>query len=409
MKSVLMIDGSPLFMEYIKEKLTAEQLTVETASGKRDAYTKMISGLPDLILINVENEISDYSEFFENKFNDPNCRKISIIMTGPKVDHAKTAQLLQYGVVKYFARPIKFDLFFEAVSKILNQHISIDPTPCTCEVHSKGSCIFIELSKGLNREKIHLLKYKISDILDAAEIEDPKIVIMFSNIRPTYIDGINLELLFDTVLSDSRIKAIDTYALTTNQFIKDLITGHPEYNSINQTGNLIDISTAIADTGRDQLEYAIMDNILTASEVDFNSSVDTRFSSDLPSSSLDGSTMSVAIVDDDHVIRKQLNNAFSAISAKVTLFAEGKHFLNSLEKNNFDIVILDIVMPGLTGFDVLNQLKNMGYTTPIIIYSQSTQREIVIQSLSLGAKSYLVKPQKPEVIVQKALSILNSK
>ncbi len=409
MKSVLMIDGSPLFMEYIKEKLTAEQLTVETASGKRDAYTKMISGLPDLILINVENEISDYSEFFENKFNDPNCRKISIIMTGPKVDHAKTAQLLQYGVVKYFARPIKFDLFFEAVSKILNQQISIDPTPCTCEVHSKGSCIFIELSKGLNREKIHLLKYKISDILDAAEIEDPKIVIMFSNIRPTYIDGINLELLFDTVLSDSRIKAIDTYALTTNQFIKDLITGHPEYNSINQTGNLIDISTAIADTGRDQLEYAIMDNILTASEVDFNSSVDTRFSSDLPSSSLDGSTMSVAIVDDDHVIRKQLNNAFSAISAKVTLFAEGKHFLNSLEKNNFDIVILDIVMPGLTGFDVLNQLKNMGYTTPIIIYSQSTQREIVIQSLSLGAKSYLVKPQKPEVIVQKAISILNSK
>ena len=62
----------------------------------------------------------------------------------------------------------------------------------------------------------------------------------------------------------------------------------------------------------------------------------------------------------------------------------------------------------LSGFDILKNLQERKYTTPIIVYSQATQREAVVQALTLGAKSYLVKPQKPEAIIQKAVEVLHS-
>jgi len=60
----------------------------------------------------------------------------------------------------------------------------------------------------------------------------------------------------------------------------------------------------------------------------------------------------------------------------------------------------------LSGFDILAKLQRQGLRTPILVYSQASSREAVIQALSLGAKSYLAKPQKPAVIIQKALDVL---
>lgn len=402
-----MIDGSPLFLEYIRDKLTSEQLNVDTATGRRDAYTKMITGLPDLVLINVEDDVSDYNEFFENKANDPNCRKIPIIICGPKIERARATGLLQFGVVKYFSKPVKFDIFFEAVSKVLNHLVSVDPTTCICEVHTNNNIIFIEMSQGLNREKIFLLKYKIADILDANQIKNPKVLIMLTNMNLTYVDGINIELLFDTVLADSRIKASEVYILSSNHFVKNLIEGHSEYSSLRAIDNLVEFSSNLIDSGPADLQDAIADKILFSSTEDSESSVDTRFLKDIKDSSKDDSVISVAIIDDDAAIRNQLNEAFSKLTVSTSLFQDGQSFLDALDKENFDIAILDIFMPGLSGFDVLNQLKARGSTIPIIIYSQSTQREMVVQSLTLGAKSYVVKPQKPEVIIQKAMSLLN--
>ena len=66
-------------------------------------------------------------------------------------------------------------------------------------------------------------------------------------------------------------------------------------------------------------------------------------------------------------------------------------------------------MPGISGFEILSKLKTSPDAPPIIVYSQATQREVVIQALSLGASSYLVKPQKPDVIISKAIEVLHAK
>ena len=70
---------------------------------------------------------------------------------------------------------------------------------------------------------------------------------------------------------------------------------------------------------------------------------------------------------------------------------------------------LDVLLSDQTGLSLLQRLHGMPHTPPIVIYSQSLQKDIVVKVLSAGASSYLVKPQKPNVLIQKCLSILKIK
>ena len=58
MKQVLLIDASPIFMEFLKDKLLSEKIKVETAAGNRDAFQKMVNLMPDLVIVDVESDIT---------------------------------------------------------------------------------------------------------------------------------------------------------------------------------------------------------------------------------------------------------------------------------------------------------------------------------------------------------------
>jgi len=414
MKQVLLIDASPMFREFLKEKLNAEKVAVETTNGKRDAFTKMISILPDLVIIDVSDSMEDLIDFLESKYADPNARPIPIIISGPIIARDKVATLTQFGVVKYFTKPIKFDVFFEAIGKVLKASFSIDVTPCVLEIHINGNIIFIEIAQGMNREKLALLKYKLPELIDSNHINNPKVILMMTDLQLSFVDGANLELLFDNIIADTRIQKKNVKVLSLDSFTHDLIDGHPEYSGIEVTNNLNQVLNSLVESGpTTNLHDLVTDKILSPDEKAEQGSVEMRFVSDSgiisDEESGDGNILSIAIVDDDAVVRKILQHAFTTISANSTLFDSGPEFLQAINKQQFDLVILDIYMSGINGFDILKNLQERQFSTPIIVYSQATQREAVVQALTLGAKSYLVKPQKPEVIIQKAVEVLHSK
>ncbi|MFA6936803.1 MAG: response regulator [Treponema sp.] len=413
MKQVLIIDASPMFREFLKEKLTAEKVSVEIANGKRDAFTKLISTLPDLVIIDVEESMEDLIDFLESKHADPNARTIPIIISGPIIAREKVATLAQFGVLKYFTKPIKFDIFFESIGKILRAAFTIDVTPCVLEIHINGNIIFIEIAQGLNREKLALLKYKLPEIIDANHIVNPKLIIMMTDLQLSFVDGANLELLFDNVTVDSRIQKKNIKVLSLDSFTRELIDGHPQYDGIEVTNNLNQVLNSLVESGpTTNIHELVTDKILAPDEKAEQGSVEMRFVSDTGVISNEdkneGNVLKIAIVDDDAVVRKLLQAAFATISAETVLFTSGAEFLQATGNQSFDLVILDIYMTGLSGFDILKSLQERGFTTPIIVYSQATQREAVVQALTLGAKSYLVKPQKPEVIIQKAVDVLHA-
>lgn len=412
MKQVLLVDASPIFMEFLKDKLLAEQIKVETAAGNRDAFQKMVSLMPDLVIVDVESDILSIQDFLDSKVSEPNAAKLPMVIVGPELERSSISNLAKYGVFNYFSKPIKFDVFLDSIGRIIKTRITIDETPSVIETHLNGNIIFVDIAQGLNRDKIEILKYQLTELVEKNKLHDPKIIIMMTSLDLTFVDGTNLEILFDNLIKAFLLKNIKVLSL--NKFTKDLLEGHPAYHGIEVVENLSDVLNSLVDSGTtsDDFTDIVSDKILFADDDSVPSSIDTRFGRDnggsVQTDEEKSSTIRVGIVDNDEATRKILLTSFQTINAEALLYENGQSFLQASSKEEFDVIILDLYLSDINGLDILRNLQRQGFTTPIIIYSQATSKEVVIQALSLGAKTYLVKPQKPAVIIQKALSVLNS-
>ncbi|NLM00940.1 MAG: response regulator [Treponema sp.] len=415
MKHVLLVNAPLLFREFLKDKLSAERVSIDIAQGRRDAFTKMISTLPSLIVLDISNSIRDIVDFLEKKRQDPNAALIPIIITGPVMSREQVAMLQPYNVVKYFNKPINFDVFFEAIGRLVKIAINIDKTPCILETHVNGNIIFIEIAQELNRDKLALLKYKLSEIIDENNISTPKVVIMLTNLSLTFVDGSNLEILFNNVIADTRIQKRNIKVLSLDKFTKDFIEGHTEYSGIEVTTNLSQVLHSLIEN-HEKIDIAdlINDKILSSERHISEGTVQTRFytesmQADAAQTFNDGFKYHIALLDDDTYTKTILMNIYGSIGAKVYFFDSGAEFIASTKKLIYDLVVLDIMMYGLSGFDILTSMHSEKYPSPFLIYSNTTNRDVIMQALNLGAKTFLIKPQQPEFILQKSLELLSRK
>lgn len=426
MKNVLIVDPSPMFREFLKDKLTDEKISVTVVQEKRDAIIKITSMLPDLVIYELSefDDLQSVTEIFTDIKKDPNASRIPLIATGPIYDKTTIALFAKLGVQKYFVKPVKFDLFFEAIGKILRTPFAIDTTPCVLDIHRNGNIIFIEIAQGLNREKISLLKYKLSEIIENNEIDSPKIILMMTNLELSFVDGLNLELLLDNILTNQKIHTKNIKVLSFSSFTSELIDGHPQYDGIEVATDISQFLNSLVDsTSTSRVSDLITDKILSSSENDAGSSIEMRFHTDLQSETeielsqpepekaelkeTPVNELTVAVVDDDAVILKLCASGFIQAGFKCDTYTSGIDFLANVSRKKYCAIILDILMPGISGFDTLKRLQGLTNKPPIIIYSQAVRKDIVVQALSLGAKSFLVKPQKPEAIVNKVQELLN--
>ncbi len=412
MKQVLVIDAPPLLRDFLKEKLSSVGVDLLIANGRRDAFTKTISAMPDLIVIDYQDSFDDLMDFLQKKRDNPNAVSIPIILTGPALSPDLLAQLLPFKVIKYFNRPIKFDVFFDSIGKVLKTPLSIDTTPSILETHLNDNIIFIEASQGLNRDKIAMLQYKISEMIDANKIATPKIVVMLTNLTLGFSDAMNLELLLNNIISDDRVRHKFIKILSLDQFTRDFVRGHSEYNGLEVVDNLAGVLETLINAQDTGDIGTIADKLLNATEDAGEGVAEMRFSSEAAGttgSATPAKKLTIAIVDDDAVVRTLLEKIFVTINATSVPFATGADFVTATNTTVFDLVILDVFMPGISGFDILVNLRNRQYPSPVIVYSNATQKASVVQALGLGAKSYLIKPLKPDAIIQKALEVLNAK
>ena len=109
----------------------------------------------------------------------------------------------------------------------------------------------------------------------------------------------------------------------------------------------------------------------------------------------------VLIVDDEEINRQILGNIIES-EYKVLFAKDGKEALEIIHNRGISIslVLLDILMPQLSGFDVLNQMKDEKLITDIPVIVLTSEKDSEIESLKLGAADFLTKPyDSPEVIL----------
>jgi DNA-binding NarL/FixJ family response regulator len=108
--------------------------------------------------------------------------------------------------------------------------------------------------------------------------------------------------------------------------------------------------------------------------------------------------MRVLIADDHAVFRRGLRETLTEVFLKAT-FGEAKTAQETVElvrRNHWDVVILDISMPGKTGLDILDELKRLQPRLPILLLSMHPEEQFARRALKAGAAGYLTKESVPE-------------
>lgn len=412
MKRVLVISKQPIFSEYLRQKLSDEQIEVVIAQIERDAYTRMLSLLPNLVLVDLEEDNMQEMDFLEKKSEDPNAASIPVIIAGPPIEKTYLATFARYGVIKYFTKPIQFNLYFESIGKVLNIPLSMDDTPCVLDIHKNGSIVFIEIAEGLNREKISLLKYKLTELMERENIENPKIILMLTNLSLSFVDGLNLEMLFDNIIELDKVHTKYMKVLSFSPYVKDFIEGHIKYRGIEVAQNLPNVMNKLLDSHSSQnMSDIITDKILTSNGLYKDSEeVDIRFStnSKISSDSDNGAVLNIAIIDSMIPFLEQTKTVFSSIGANCTTYSSGQQFIDDYKDDKFNLIILDIALADQSGFRILQFLRSEPKSPPVVIYTQAMQPEIIKKILGLGIKNFILKPQKPQVLIQKTWALLKN-
>src|SRR3989344_7680385 len=105
----------------------------------------------------------------------------------------------------------------------------------------------------------------------------------------------------------------------------------------------------------------------------------------------------IFIVEDEEMLSKVLAEQFSVAGFDVEIASDGEKALELLEKSKPDIILLDIILPKINGFDVLKSIKENPDTQdiPVIMTSNLGRDEDIKQAIKLGAIDYYIKAQHP--------------
>jgi two-component system response regulator CpxR len=112
------------------------------------------------------------------------------------------------------------------------------------------------------------------------------------------------------------------------------------------------------------------------------------------------------IIDDDVRLAEMLVEYLAPEGIELTAVASGVQGLRQAQRENYDLIILDVMLPGLSGFDVLKQLREGGSKTPVLMLTARGDDVDRIVGLDLGADDYLPKPFNPRELLARVKAIL---
>jgi two-component system KDP operon response regulator KdpE len=102
--------------------------------------------------------------------------------------------------------------------------------------------------------------------------------------------------------------------------------------------------------------------------------------------------LKVLVVDDEAAIRRFLRTSLTAQGYQVTEAENGTAALEGLRRGAIDILVLDLGLPDINGFDIIERLRGQGSTLPIVVLSSRTDETGKVKALDLGADDYVTKP-----------------
>jgi len=403
----------------LRTKLNSNEVEAQGAVTYIDGIAKLRNGNPDLVILDYHLSRQGCYEVLKSKKASRNTVNIPVILTAQHIDQSKIISLLPYNVKKVFTKPVKIDVLLTTLSEMLNIKFEIDESPGIVEVHANENILFVEIAHGFNRDKLGMLKFKLMELIELCSIRVPKVIVMLSDMALSFADAPNLKMLLDVVMQAMNSKFENIRILTIDDFTRQFIEGHKEYREIEVVSNLqyaIDgLLSAAGGYSDNTIRKAeiIGDKVLALGTDAKGQAMQLRFDAETRPKMLDAEKieeflkdLNIAAVDDDDLSLVTIKYAFKKYNYDIKTYKSGEEFMETVGKVPCDLVFLDLMMPGVDGFDVINYLNGNNIPISIIVLSIISDRETILRVFRQGIKSYITKPFNPDAVIRKFLEVM---
>jgi len=109
--------------------------------------------------------------------------------------------------------------------------------------------------------------------------------------------------------------------------------------------------------------------------------------------------MRILFVEDDREVADYVSRGLEEENNSVTVSFDGMSALQAAQSSSFDVIVLDVMLPFLDGFEVTRRLRARSITTPILLLTARDTPQDVVRGLDAGADDYLTKPFSFEVLL----------
>lgn len=124
---------------------------------------------------------------------------------------------------------------------------------------------------------------------------------------------------------------------------------------------------------------------------------------------MNGKNNHVLVVDDDELARLEIVHSVEHAGYTVRQANDGTRALEMLREGNFDLVLLDLLMPGVDGFEVLSHMKADSALSdvPVIVITAVDDRDTAYRSIDLGAVDHISKPVNHQLLTHRIRNVLS--
>ncbi|MDD3722177.1 MAG: response regulator transcription factor [Lutibacter sp.] len=115
----------------------------------------------------------------------------------------------------------------------------------------------------------------------------------------------------------------------------------------------------------------------------------------------------IVLAEDNSTLSLLLKFRLEKEGYKLHIAADGKEAIELIEQHNPELILTDIMMPFISGLEVISHVRNkLNKQTPIIVFSAAGQEEMVLKAFNLGANDFMGKPFSPNELVIRVKRLL---
>lgn len=115
---------------------------------------------------------------------------------------------------------------------------------------------------------------------------------------------------------------------------------------------------------------------------------------------------SILIIEDDQTLLRALRDNFQSRGFDVQTAAEGQAALDLAQRDEVDVILLDIMLPEVNGYEICRAVRDADLTTPIVMLTAKGQEDDIVRGLELGADDYVTKPFSIRELVARVDALL---